>query len=77
MRSIDIINSSQGLNIGAPAYYDLQQPDMQDKIRQLADEERPVKLALLAFIRWDKRKNVQNSCQLQKKFSVDAFFSTP
>jgi 23S rRNA (adenine2503-C2)-methyltransferase len=68
MRSIDIINSSQGLNIGA-RHITISTAGYADRIRQLADEKRPVKLALsLHSLDNDKRTKLM---PITKKFSVD------
>jgi 23S rRNA (adenine2503-C2)-methyltransferase len=68
MKSIDIINDDHGLNIGA-RHITISTAGYADKIRQLADEERPVKLALsLHSLDNDKRTKLM---PITKKFSVD------
>jgi 23S rRNA (adenine2503-C2)-methyltransferase len=68
MQSIDIINDDCGLNIGA-RHITISTAGYADKIRQLADEERPVKLALsLHSLDNDKRTKLM---PITKKFSVD------
>jgi len=68
MKSIDIINDDSGLNIGA-RHITISTAGYADKIRQLADEERPVKLALsLHSLDYDKRAKLM---PITKKFSVD------
>ena len=68
MKSIDIINDDRGLNIGA-RHITISTAGYADKIRQLADEERPVKLALsLHSLDNDKRTKLM---PITKKFSVD------
>jgi 23S rRNA (adenine2503-C2)-methyltransferase len=73
MRSIDIINSSQGLNIGA-RHITISTAGYADKIRQLADEERPVKLALsLHSLDNEKRTKLM---PITKKFPVDTLIDS-
>jgi len=68
MKSIDIINDSRGFNIGA-RHITISTAGYADKIRQLADEERPVKLALsLHSLDNDKRTKLM---PLTKKFPVE------
>jgi 23S rRNA (adenine2503-C2)-methyltransferase len=68
MKSIDIINDDRGLNIGA-RHITISTAGYADKIRQLADEERPVKLALsLHSLDNEKRTKLM---PVTKKFSVD------
>jgi 23S rRNA (adenine2503-C2)-methyltransferase len=68
MKSIDIINDSRGLNIGA-RHITISTAGYADRIRQLADEERPVKLALsLHSLDNDKRTKLM---PITKKFSVE------
>ena len=68
MKSIDIINDSNGLNIGA-RHITISTAGYADKIRILADEERPVKLALsLHSLDNDKRMKLM---PITKKFPVD------
>jgi 23S rRNA (adenine2503-C2)-methyltransferase len=68
MKSIDIINDSKGLNIGA-RHITISTAGYADRIRQLADEERPVKLALsLHSLDNDKRTKLM---PITKKFSVE------
>jgi 23S rRNA (adenine2503-C2)-methyltransferase len=68
MKSVDIINDDHGLNIGA-RHITISTAGYADKIRQLADEERPVKLALsLHSLDNDKRTQLM---PITKKFSVD------
>jgi len=68
MKSIDIINDDNGLNIGA-RHITISTAGYADKIRQLADEERPVKLALsLHSLDNEKRTRLM---PITKKYSVD------
>jgi 23S rRNA (adenine2503-C2)-methyltransferase len=68
MKSVDIINDDSGLNIGA-RHITISTAGYADKIRQLADEERHVKLALsLHSLDNDKRTKLM---PITKKFSVD------
>ena len=68
MKSIEIINDDHGLNIGA-RHITISTAGYADKIRQLADEMRPVKLALsLHSLDNDKRTKLM---PITKKFSVD------
>jgi 23S rRNA (adenine2503-C2)-methyltransferase len=68
MKSIDIINDSRGLSIGA-RHITISTAGYADRIRQLADEERPVKLALsLHSLDNDKRTKLM---PITKKFPVD------
>lgn len=68
MKSIDIINDSRGLNIGA-RHITISTAGYADRIRQLADEERPVKLALsLHSLDNDKRTKLM---PITKKFPVE------
>lgn len=68
MKSIDIINDDHGLNIGA-RHITISTAGYTDKIRQLADEERPVKLALsLHSLDNEKRTKLM---PITKKYSVD------
>jgi 23S rRNA (adenine2503-C2)-methyltransferase len=68
MKSIDIINDDSGLNIGA-RHITISTAGYADKIRQLADEERHVKLALsLHSLDNDKRTKLM---PITKKFSID------
>ncbi len=68
MQSIDIINDDCGLNIGA-RHITISTAGYADKIRQLADEKRTVKLALsLHSLDDDKRLKLM---PVTKKFSVD------
>jgi 23S rRNA (adenine2503-C2)-methyltransferase len=68
MKSIDIMNDDSGLNIGA-RHITVSTAGYADKIRQMADEERPVKLALsLHSLDNDKRTQLM---PITKKFSVD------
>jgi 23S rRNA (adenine2503-C2)-methyltransferase len=68
MKSIDIINDDRGLNIGA-RHITISTAGYADKIRQLADEERPVKLAL-SLHSLDNEKRI-SLMPITKKFSVD------
>jgi len=68
MKSIDIINDKNGLNIGA-RHITISTAGYADKIRQLADEERPVKLAL-SLHSLDNEKRIK-LMPITKKFSVD------
>ena len=69
MKSIDIINDGRGLNIGA-RHITISTAGYADRIRQLADEERPLKLALsLHSLDNDKRTKLM---PITKKFPVDA-----
>jgi 23S rRNA (adenine2503-C2)-methyltransferase len=68
MKSIDIINDGRGLNIGA-RHITISTAGYADKIRQLAEEERPVKLALsLHSLDNDKRTKLM---PITKKFPVE------
>jgi 23S rRNA (adenine2503-C2)-methyltransferase len=68
MKSIDIINDSRGLNIGA-RHITISTAGYADRIRQLTDEERPVKLALsLHSLDNDKRIKLM---PITKKFPVE------
>jgi 23S rRNA (adenine2503-C2)-methyltransferase len=68
MKSIDIMNDDSGLNIGA-RHITVSTAGYVDKIRQMADEERPIKLALsLHSLDNDKRTQLM---PITKKFSVD------
>jgi len=68
MKSIDIINDARGLNIGA-RHITISTAGYADRIRQLADEERPVKLALsLHSLDNDKRTKLM---PITKKFPVE------
>jgi 23S rRNA (adenine2503-C2)-methyltransferase len=68
MKSINIINDDRGLNIGA-RHITISTAGYADKIRQLADEERPVKLALsLHSLDNEKRTKLM---PITKKFPVD------
>jgi 23S rRNA (adenine2503-C2)-methyltransferase len=68
MKSVDIINDDRGLNIGA-RHITVSTAGYADKIRQLADEERHVKLALsLHSLDNDKRMKIM---PITKKFSVE------
>jgi 23S rRNA (adenine2503-C2)-methyltransferase len=68
MKSIDVINDGRGLNIGA-RHITISTAGYADRIRQLADEERPVKLALsLHSLDNDKRTKLM---PITKKFPVD------
>jgi 23S rRNA (adenine2503-C2)-methyltransferase len=68
MKSIDIINDDRGLNIGA-RHITISTAGYADKIRQLADEERPVKLALsLHSLDNEKRTKLM---PVTKKFPVE------
>ncbi len=68
MKSIDIINDDRGLNIGA-RHITISTSGYADKIRQLADEEHPVKLAL-SLHSLDNGKRTQ-LMPITKKYSVD------
>ena len=68
MKSIEIINDDHGLNIGA-RHITISTAGYADKIRQLADEERPVKLAL-SLHSLDNEKRI-SLMPITKKFSVD------
>ncbi len=69
MKSIDIINDDRGLNIGA-RHITISTAGYADKIRQMADEKRSVKLALsLHSLDNTKRAKLM---PITKKFSVDA-----
>jgi len=68
MKSIDIINDDRGLNIGA-RHITVSTAGLADKIRKLADEKRPVKLALsLHSLDNEKRAKLM---PITKKFPVD------
>jgi len=68
MKSIGIINDAKGLNIGA-RHITISTAGYADRIRQLADEERPVKLALsLHSLDNDKRTKLM---PITKKYPVD------
>jgi 23S rRNA (adenine2503-C2)-methyltransferase len=68
MKSLEIINDDRGLNIGA-RHITISTAGYADRIRQLAEEERPVKLALsLHSLDNDKRIKIM---PITKKFSVD------
>jgi len=68
MKSIDIINDGRGLNIGA-RHITISTAGYADRIRQLADEEHPVKLAIsLHSLDNDKRTKLM---PITKKFPVD------
>jgi 23S rRNA (adenine2503-C2)-methyltransferase len=68
MKSIDIINDGRGLNIGA-RHITISTAGLADKIRKLADEKRPVKLALsLHSLDNEKRAKLM---PITKKFPVD------
>ncbi len=68
MKSIDVINDGRGLNIGA-RHITISTAGYVDKIRQLADEKRPVKLALsLHSLDNEKRTKLM---PITKKFPVD------
>jgi len=68
MKSIEIINDDRGLNIGA-RHITISTAGYADRIRQMADEERPVKLALsLHSLDNEKRTKLM---PITKKYSVD------
>jgi 23S rRNA (adenine2503-C2)-methyltransferase len=68
MKSIDIINDDRGLNLGA-RHITISTAGYADKIRQLADEQRPVKLALsLHSLDNEKRTKLM---PITKKFPVE------
>jgi 23S rRNA (adenine2503-C2)-methyltransferase len=68
MKSIDIINDEKGLNIGA-RHITISTAGYADKIRDLADNERTVKLALsLHSLDNEKRTKLM---PITKKYSVD------
>jgi 23S rRNA (adenine2503-C2)-methyltransferase len=68
MKSIDIINDDHGFNIGA-RHITISTAGYADKIRQLADEKRTVKLALsLHSLHNKKRLTIM---PITKKFSVE------
>jgi 23S rRNA (adenine2503-C2)-methyltransferase len=68
MKSVEIINDDRGLNIGA-RHITISTAGYADKIRQMADENRPVKLALsLHSLDNEKRKKLM---AITKKYSVD------
>jgi 23S rRNA (adenine2503-C2)-methyltransferase len=68
MKSIDIINDDRGLNIGA-RHITISTAGYADKILQMADEKRPVKLALsLHSLDNEKRTKLM---PITKKFSVN------
>jgi 23S rRNA (adenine2503-C2)-methyltransferase len=68
MKSIDIINDDRGLNLGA-RHITISTAGYADKIRQLADEQRPVKLALsLHSLDNEKRAKLM---PITKKFPVE------
>jgi 23S rRNA (adenine2503-C2)-methyltransferase len=69
MKSIDIINDDRGLNIGT-RHITISTAGYADKIHQMADEERPVKLALsLHSLDNEKRTRLM---PITKKYSEDA-----
>jgi len=68
MKSIDIINDGRGLNIGA-RHITISTAGYADRIRRLADEKRPVKLALsLHSLDNEKRTKLM---PITKKFPID------
>jgi 23S rRNA (adenine2503-C2)-methyltransferase len=68
MKSIEIINDDHGLNIGA-RHITISTAGYVDKIRQLSDEERPVKLAIsLHSLDNEKRTKLM---PITKKYSVN------
>jgi 23S rRNA (adenine2503-C2)-methyltransferase len=68
MKSIDIINDDRGLNLGA-RHITISTAGYADKIRQLADEQRPVKLALsLHSLDNEKRAKLM---PIAKKFPIE------
>jgi 23S rRNA (adenine2503-C2)-methyltransferase len=68
MKSVDLINDDRGLNIGA-RHITISTAGYADKIRQIADEDRHVKLALsLHSLENDKRVKLM---PITKKYSVD------
>jgi 23S rRNA (adenine2503-C2)-methyltransferase len=68
MKSVEIINDDRGLNIGG-RHITISTAGYADKIRQMADEERPVKLALsLHSLDNEKRTKLM---PITKKYSVD------
>ena len=68
MKSVDLINDDRGLNIGT-RHITISTAGYADKIRQLADEERHVKLALsLHSLDNEKRTRLM---PITKKFSVE------
>jgi 23S rRNA (adenine2503-C2)-methyltransferase len=73
MKSIGIMNDDNGLNIGA-RHITISTAGYADKIRQLADEKRTVKLALsLHSLDNEKRLKLM---PITKKFSVDALIDS-
>jgi 23S rRNA (adenine2503-C2)-methyltransferase len=68
MKSISIINDDSGLNIGA-RHITISTAGYADKIYQIADEGRPVKLAL-SLHSLDNEKRIK-LMPITKKFSVD------
>lgn len=73
MKSIDIINDDHGLNIGA-RHITLSTAGYADKIRQLADEHKPVKLALsLHSLDNEKRLKLM---PITKKFPVEVLIES-
>ena len=68
MKSVELINDDRGLNIGA-RHITISTAGYADKIRQLADDDRHVKLALsLHSLDNDKREKLM---PITKKYSVD------
>jgi len=68
MKSIDIINDDRGLNLGA-RHITISTAGYADQIRQLADEQRPVKLALsLHSLDNEKRAKLM---PITKKYPVE------
>ncbi len=69
MKSVEIINYDRSLNIGA-RHITISTAGHADKIRQMADENRKVKLALSLHLLDDEKRTML--MPITKKFSVDA-----
>ena len=70
MKSVDIITDDSSLNIGTK-HITISTAGYADSIRQMADEDRKVKLAL-SLHSLDNEKSVLLLMPITKKFSVDA-----